>query len=148
MSRHCKAIVLRRGHKTSNVSPFLSWWLVLALESSVDTPGQMDSQCDSDATPQETICISNRHKYDQRLWDVLTFVLLYLAPLAAMAYLYSRIAAVLWFSGRNLGPQQPAARRGVIKLIVTVVSGGATHQPPHRKTKTQNLGQLNLETKG
>lgn len=75
---------------------------------------------------QEIICISNRHKYDQKLWDVTSFVLLYLLPLGVMAFLYARIAVVLWGSGRPLGlhqhQQQPRVRRGVVKLTVTVVS--------------------------
>lgn len=86
------------------------------------------------------ICISNRHKYDQKLWDLATFVLLYLLPLSIMAFLYARIGAALWGSGRRLGrlvamgpgvhgvagaagSQHPRARRSVVKLTVTVVSG-------------------------
>ncbi|KAK3919139.1 Trissin receptor [Frankliniella fusca] len=92
---------------------------------------------------QEIICISNRHKYDQKLWDVVTFVLLYLLPLSAMAILYARIAAVLWGSGRGLGLRQPRARRSAVRLTVTVVGVFALcHLPLHARRLWQHWSPL------
>ncbi|XP_034234072.1 trissin receptor-like [Thrips palmi] len=96
---------------------------------------------------QEIICISNRHKYDQKLWDVTSFVLLYLVPLGVMAFLYARIAVVLWGSGRPLGlhqqQHQPRVRRGVVKLTVTVVGVFALcHLPLHARRLWQHWSPL------
>ncbi|KAJ1526213.1 hypothetical protein ONE63_009372 [Megalurothrips usitatus] len=91
---------------------------------------------------QEVICISNQHKYDQKLWDMINFVLLYVLPLCVMSFLYARIAAVLWGSGRDLVHQQQhprSMRRGVVKLTVTVVGAFALcHLPLHARRLWQH----------
>ncbi|XP_049964383.1 trissin receptor [Schistocerca serialis cubense] len=71
--------------------------------------------------PPEVYCLSNIARYNRQLFDVLTFVLLYLLPLAIMMALYSRIAVALWRSSRgledvevNVDPRrQPSCRRKV-----------------------------------
>ncbi|KAE8752871.1 Trissin Receptor 1, partial [Frankliniella occidentalis] len=107
--------------------------LYWAQTVTVDLPGLFE----------EIICISNRHKYDQKLWDVVTFVLLYLLPLSAMAVLYARIAAVLWGSGRGLAVRQPRARRSAVRLTVTVVGVFALcHLPLHARRLWQHWSPL------
>ncbi|XP_049816468.1 trissin receptor [Schistocerca nitens] len=71
--------------------------------------------------PPEVYCLSNIARYNRQLFDVLTFVLLYLLPLAIMMALYSRIAVALWRSSRGLEDvevdvdprRQPSCRRKV-----------------------------------
>jgi hypothetical protein len=50
----------------------------------------------------ETICITQRLKYDSKLFDMINFTVLYVAPLAVMTVLYSLIAVALWHSSRGL----------------------------------------------
>ncbi|KDR15207.1 hypothetical protein L798_10980, partial [Zootermopsis nevadensis] len=53
----------------------------------------------------ETICITQRRKYDSKLFDMINFTVLYVAPLAVMMVLYSLIAVTLWHSSRGLERQ-------------------------------------------
>ncbi|PSN37129.1 hypothetical protein C0J52_26633 [Blattella germanica] len=50
----------------------------------------------------ETICITQRRKYNSKLFDIINFTVLYVAPLAVMTVLYSLIAVTLWHSSRGL----------------------------------------------
>ncbi|KAJ9582929.1 hypothetical protein L9F63_022732, partial [Diploptera punctata] len=50
----------------------------------------------------ETICITQRRKYDSKLFDMINFTVLYVAPLLVMTVLYSLIAVTLWHSSRGL----------------------------------------------
>jgi hypothetical protein len=50
----------------------------------------------------ETICITQRWKYDSKLFDMINFTVLYVAPLAVMMVLYTLIAVTLWHSSRGL----------------------------------------------
>lgn len=50
----------------------------------------------------ETICITQRRKYDSKLFDMINFSVLYVAPLAVMMVLYSLIAVTLWHSSWGL----------------------------------------------
>ncbi|XP_023707003.1 trissin receptor [Cryptotermes secundus] len=50
----------------------------------------------------ETICITQRRKYDSKLFDIINFSVLYVAPLAVMMVLYSLIAVTLWHSSWGL----------------------------------------------
>jgi hypothetical protein len=50
----------------------------------------------------ETICITQRRRYDSKLFDMINFSVLYVAPLAVMMVLYSLIAVTLWHSSWGL----------------------------------------------
>jgi len=52
----------------------------------------------------ETICTPQRLKYNSKVFDMINFTVLYVAPLAVMTVLYSIIAVTLWQSSRGLGP--------------------------------------------
>jgi hypothetical protein len=55
----------------------------------------------------ETICITQRRKYDSKLFDLINFTVLYVAPLGVMLVLYSMIAVTLWHSSRGLQRHYP-----------------------------------------
>ncbi|XP_069685937.1 trissin receptor [Periplaneta americana] len=72
----------------------------------------------------ETICITHRRKYDSKLFDMINFTVLYVAPLAVMTVLYSLIALTLWHSSRCLetslsnGASQPFPSRGTASMRI------------------------------
>ncbi|XP_063233690.1 trissin receptor-like [Bacillus rossius redtenbacheri] len=84
----------------------------------------------------ETICAPQRNKYNSKLFDVINFAVLYLAPLCVMTVLYSLIAAGLWRSSRVLRrpcgacAQRPASVRFRLDRDSQVsVRGGADRRP-------------------
>jgi hypothetical protein len=53
----------------------------------------------------ETICITQRRKYNSKVFDMINFSVLYVAPLGVMTVLYTLIAVSLWHSSRGLDQQ-------------------------------------------
>ena len=62
--------------------------------------GTVTSQLPNGLT--DTMCIMKRLKYDSKLFDMINFTVLYLAPLAVMTVLYTLIAMGLWHSSHGL----------------------------------------------
>ncbi|XP_047498436.1 trissin receptor-like [Penaeus chinensis] len=70
----------------------------------------------------EAMCLLRRDKFDTKIWDVVSLILLYLLPLVLLSLLYARIAHTLWRSGRLLAAAaspyyaaSPAAEYGTFK---------------------------------
>ncbi|KAK2581385.1 hypothetical protein KPH14_005069 [Odynerus spinipes] len=51
----------------------------------------------------DIICVPNMKRYRKPVLDAVSFICLYLLPLALMSYLYTKIVVRLWRSGATLG---------------------------------------------
>ncbi|GJQ84977.1 hypothetical protein Trydic_g577 [Trypoxylus dichotomus] len=81
-----------------------------------------------DGTGNETICATNRLKYNSELFDTINFVLLYIIPLGIMTLLYTRIAVGLWRSSRQLEKQLNASNCNTYQTLTRQASTRYKHQ--------------------
>ncbi|KAK9720243.1 7 transmembrane receptor (rhodopsin family) [Popillia japonica] len=81
-----------------------------------------------DGTGNETICATNRLKYNSEMFDTINFVLLYIIPLGIMTLLYTRIAVGLWRSSRQLEKQLNASNCNTYQSLTRQASSRYKHQ--------------------
>ncbi|KAF4532373.1 hypothetical protein B566_EDAN003677 [Ephemera danica] len=88
---------------------------------------RVTSQALRHSTERDTFCHLDTRRYDPDAFDTANLILLYAAPLIAMAAMYSRMCVELWRSGRRVpagAAEQPgplAARRRVVLMLMLVV---------------------------
>ena len=63
---------------------------------------RVTSQALRHSTERDTFCHLDTRRYDPDAFDTANLILLYAAPLIAMAAMYSRMCVELWRSGRRV----------------------------------------------
>lgn len=70
-------------------------------------------------TQNEVICLVDRAMFNSRIFDTISFILLYLIPLSVISGLYLRIARFLWVNNVR---QENAIRKSTVKPVTSTNS--------------------------